>query len=75
MPHSSACAERIFSLMNYDKTRNTNSLKAVTVKDTLPAKQSIARNVMECTLQEPGKELIKDLGESARSKEYLENFF
>ena len=49
LPHSSACVERIFSLMNCVKTKSTNSLKTETVKDRLLAKQTITRNNMECT--------------------------
>lgn len=44
LPHSSATVERVFSLMNCVKTRQTNSLKAGTVRDRILAKQAIQRD-------------------------------
>ena len=72
MPHSSACVERIFSQMNAIKTKQTNSLKADTVKSKILAKQLIKRNNNNCTTWKPSEKLIKDLENGVVSQRYLQ---
>uniref|UniRef100_A0A0L8HGA6 HAT C-terminal dimerisation domain-containing protein n=1 Tax=Octopus bimaculoides TaxID=37653 RepID=A0A0L8HGA6_OCTBM len=59
LPHSSACVERIFSQVNYTKTKFTNMLNAETVTDRLLAKQVITRKGTSCISWEPNVKLIK----------------
>ena len=72
MPHSSANVERIFSLMNAIKTKQTNSLKAETVKCKLLSKQLIQRGNNTCATWQPSKRLLKDIGGGAVSQRYHE---
>ncbi|GFN95608.1 eukaryotic translation initiation factor 4e [Plakobranchus ocellatus] len=70
LPHSSACVERIFSLMNSIKTKCSNSLKAETVKDTLLAKQPITRNNSTCVTWDPSEQLVKEMVSGVVSSRY-----
>lgn len=56
LPHSSACAERIFSLLNNIKTKNRSSLNTDTVNALLYSK-SLLKNT-NCTKWAPNEELI-----------------
>ena len=71
MPHSLAVVERIFSSMNCIKTRQTNSLKAETVKNRILAKQAITRGNNICTTWTPSKKLVSDLETRTISRRYL----
>ena len=55
--HFSAAVERIFSSINCIKTRQTNSLKAETVKNRIIAKQAITRGNNICTTWTPSKKI------------------
>ncbi|GFN80995.1 proteinral transcription factor ii-i repeat domain-containing protein 2 [Plakobranchus ocellatus] len=70
LPHSSACVERIFSLMNSIKTKCSNSLRAETVKDRLLAKQSIIRNNSTCVTWDPSEQLVKEMVSGVVSSRY-----
>lgn len=48
LPHSSACVERVFSMVNIIKTKQANRLQAEAVADRLLAKQAISRHGGEC---------------------------
>ena len=72
LPHSSAAVERVFSLMNHVKTKQTNSLNAETVRDRVLAKQSITRGNKDCRSWIPNKTLVKDLESGAVSQRYLQ---
>lgn len=61
LPHSSACVERIFSLVNCTKTKFTNRLKAETVTNRLLAKQAITRKGASCISWEPNSKLTKEI--------------
>ena len=71
LPHSSAAVERIFSSMNCIKTRQTNSLKAETVKNRILAKQAIIRGNNICITWTPSKKLVSDLETATISQRYL----
>ena len=66
LPHSSASVERIFSLMNSVKTKQTNFLTVEAVKSRILAKQLVTTGKNHCTTWMPRKKLIRDLesGES-----------
>lgn len=70
LPHSSACVERIFSLMNSIKTKQTNALKVETVKSRLLAKQAITRENSTCVSWEPPKQLVKEMTAGVVSRRY-----
>lgn len=70
LPHSSACVERIFSLVNHVKTKQTNLLKTDTVKDRLLAKQALSRSQQNCYTWTPKTELLRDVVEGACHQRY-----
>ena len=57
LPRSSACAERIFSLLNIIKTKNRSLLKTDTINSPLYSKSLI--NETDCTKWKPSKEMLK----------------
>ena len=71
LPHFSAAVVRIFSSMNCTKTRQTNSLKAETVKSRILAKQAITRGNNICTTWTPSKKLLSNLETGTISQRYL----
>lgn len=70
LPHSSACVERIFSLVNHVKTKQTNSLKTDTVKDRLLAKKALSRGQQNCYTWTPKPELVRDIVEGTSHRRY-----
>lgn len=70
LPHSSAAVERIFSLMNHVKTKQTSSLNASTVRDRILAKQSITRGNKNCISWSPSKALLTDVLSGSVSQRY-----
>ena len=56
LPHSSACAERIFSLLNNIKTKNRSCLKTDTVNGLLYSKSLLKTS--NCTKWKPSEELL-----------------
>ena len=58
------------NLMNAVKTKQTNSLKAETVKCKLLSKQLIQRGNNTCATWQPSKRLLKDIGGGAVSQRY-----
>ena len=71
LPHSSANVERIFSLMNAIKTKQTNSLKTETVKCKLLAKQFIKRKNNTCFTWQPTSKLLKEIRDGTVTQRYL----
>ena len=61
LPHSSASVERIFSLMNNIKTRNTNRLKTDSTCSRILTKQYISRQNSCCYSWVPPKSLVEDV--------------
>lgn len=70
LPHSSACVERIFSLVNHVKTKQTNLLKTETVTDRLLARQFLARKQQNCYTWNPKQELVKDVADGTCYQRY-----
>lgn len=70
LPHSSACVERIFSVINHVKTKQTNKLKTDTVKDRLLAKQALSRGLQNCYTWTPKTELLRDVVDGACHQRY-----
>ena len=57
LPHSSACAERIFLLLNIIKTKNRSLLKTDTINSLLYSKSLISE--IDCTKWKPSEEMLK----------------
>ena len=71
LPHSSACAERIFSLINRMKTKSTSLLQAETVENRLLAKQAINWKKLKGCSWEPSQKLNKEVENGIVRKRYI----
>lgn len=70
LPHSSACVERIFSLMNCVKTKSSNSMKTETMTSRLLAKQNVTKNNTTCMSWHPSEQLVKEVEGGEVSRKY-----
>lgn len=59
LKHLSGLLERLFSLANCIKTRNTCPLKVKAKEDRLLKKPTVTRHVMECRMEDPAKNQSK----------------
>lgn len=72
LPHSSACVERVFSMVNIIKTKQANRLQAEAVADRLLAKQAISRHGGECYAWKPSPSLISDVKTGKCHQRYVQ---
>jgi hypothetical protein len=61
LPHSTAAVERIFSLVNGLKTKDTNRLYVSTLMNRLLARQHVVRRGGNCNTWVPSTELVSDV--------------
>ena len=72
LPHSTAAVERIFSLVNGLKTKDTNRLYTSTLMNRLLARQHVTRKGSNCTTWQPEKSLIDDVKDGICHQRYQE---